>query len=155
MPVIFEGTEELKKIYLAQLEAKTIFVVRSQKATVYDEHFGEWWTGYMEQRRSKNITVRAITPDDPAAIHDERIDFMRNIFRTWVHPMDYTAPVEIDVYNDTVAVIEFREDKGISGFTVTNPLIAKAFKDMFALAEKGAKVDPVTHNHPWSLALTN
>jgi sugar-specific transcriptional regulator TrmB len=144
----FEGVDGLKDIYEDHIasSAKELFFVRTGKAGVYADHLGKWWAHYKRRRMEKGMVSHAITPDDPIAEHDAGADELIGIVRTWIRPEDYSAPVEIDVYGDTVAVISF--GKEIFGITVTNPQIAKAFLDIFRLAERGAQTIEVTHDHP-------
>ncbi len=141
-----EGIDGLKEIYEDHIvTGKSLQFIRSNQARDYVHHFGKWWGHYLTRRAKKKIRTTAITPDSPEANHDVRLDRVRNVTRLWVRPEDYAAPVEIDIYGDKVAIISF--GKEIFGIVIENEHVAQAFRDTFALAEKGAGTIDVGHNH--------
>lgn len=144
----FEGIEGLRQIYEEHIDspAKELFFVRTAKARVTRDHLGKWWAHYKRRRKEKGMVAHTLAPDDPEANHDPAQDKAFAIVRTWIRPEDYTAPIEIDVYGDTVAVISF--GKEIFGIAITNAHIAKAFLEVFRLAERGAGTITVKHDHP-------
>ena len=48
--------------------------------------------------------------------------------RTWLKPESYTAPVEVNIYGDKVALLAYGED--IMGVIIQNPPIAEAMRQM-------------------------
>lgn len=142
----FEGIAGLKSIYEEKLRATGVrYLIRSGVAEVYRQHFGSWFTRYLKRQSEMGIETIALTPDDPDAAHDPAIDEARRVVRTWIRTEDYTAPVEIDIYEQTVAIIVF--GKEIFGITLESALLAKAFIEIFHLVEHGAKSRPVSHDH--------
>lgn len=142
----FDGIEELKEIYNDHLASgEDMFFVRTNRAEDYRDLFGRWWGDYLKKRAEKGIISHGITPDDPHAVHDGNIDKKLGIVRSWVNPGDYTASVELSVYGDKVAVISF--GKELFGLMIEHKEIARALRDLFVLAEKGATTIEVRHEH--------
>lgn len=134
----YEGIDGLKAIYESQLEgAKEIWFLRANEASAYERHFGKWWAHFIRRRVERGIITHGLTPDTPEANHDPAVDKAWGVIRTWIRPEDYAAPVEIDVYGDTVAIISF--GKEIFGLTMENRVIAQSFREIFKLVRKGAE----------------
>lgn len=148
-PVIqfFEGTEGLRKIYEDKLlpGTPTHHFIRPLRANVYEHAFGRWFVHYLERRAKLGITTYALTGDDADANHDPKIDAQRKVVRTWLRPQDYTTPIEIACYRDKVAIISY--GKEIFGIVIESQHFSKAIKDLFSLAEKGAKTLKIEHDH--------
>lgn len=144
----FEGVEGLRELYEDKLTSgvKELYFVRSSRAEVYQEAFGKWFTHYLQRQSALDIKVYSLTVDDEEANHDPAIDKARNVIRTWIRPEDYTAPIEIDSYGDKTAIISF--GKEIFGIMIESAPIACAVKELFLLADKGARTTKILHDHP-------
>lgn len=141
-----EGAEGLKDIYDAQIAAKEdVYIIRASTGPIHQQVFGKWWAHHLNKKAELGIRTFALTPDHATGIHDKAADEARHVFRTWLRPEDYVAPVDINVWGDTVAIISYGKD--IFGITMRNKDIAEAFRSLMKLAEKGAKSDPPTHDH--------
>lgn len=142
----YDGHEALQDLYNGCIDAhdKRMVFVRPGPVKVY-EKFGNWFGDYMKRRIKAGIRVDAITPDDPETVHDSEVDKSRNFHRTWVNMGDYSAPVEFLAYGDTLGIISY--GKEIFGLSLENPVIAEGFKQLFALARKGAETIEVKHDH--------
>lgn len=145
---MFEGVEGLRKMYEDKFEsgAKELHFIRTARAETYRETFGTWFTHYLKRQTESGMKAYAITVDDEYTNHDPAIDAARNVVRTWIRPQDYTAPVQIDAYGDRVALFCF--GKEFFGIIIESALLATAIRDLFKLADKGAKTITVTHDHP-------
>ena len=67
---------------------------------------GEYMREYRTERAAAGITTRPISPDLPRSRHNTLVNKKYNISdRAWLHPADYTANVEWDVYGDRVSII--------------------------------------------------
>jgi hypothetical protein len=143
----YAGVEELKRMYDASLKTKggKAFLVRANDALTHPHHFGKWWAHFLNRRSKNGTTYHALTTDHKAALHDPKIDSAKKIIRTWLRPEDYMAPIDIHVNGGVVSIVSY--GKEIFGLTIENAEIAKAFMDLFALAEKGAQGIEVTHQH--------
>lgn len=148
-PIIkfFEGVEGLRKIYEDKLlpGTPTHHFIRPLRANVYEHAFGRWFTHYLLRRAKLGITTYALTPDDIDANHDPKVDACRKVIRTWLRPQDYTTPIEIACYRNKVAIISY--GKEIFGIVIESQHFSKAIKDLFRLAEKGAKTLNIKHGH--------
>lgn len=149
-PVIrfFEGVEGLREMYEDKLSSgvKDSYFIRTARAEEYRETFGKWFTHFLKRQTALGIKATALTVDDEFTNHDPDIDAMRNVTRIWLRPQDYTAPVQIDVYGDKVSIFSF--GKEIFGVLLESKPIATAVREIFQLAEKGAKTLEITHDHP-------
>jgi sugar-specific transcriptional regulator TrmB len=149
-PIIrfFEGIEGLRAMQEDKLEsgAKELYFIRTARAEEYRETFGTWFAHYLKRQADLGVKAYAITVDDEYTNHDPAIDKARNVIRTWIRPQDYTAPIQIDTYGDKVSILAF--GKEIFGILIESAPLATAMKDIFKLADRGAKTIEVTHNHP-------
>lgn len=134
----FKGKGELKKIYEEQIDSKkTIYFVRSPADIAY------YGFDYIHNVRLtpavKYGTQRyGLVPDGPEAYPTREKDRNSNLKRTWIAPEDYTAKVEWTIFGDKVSVISFGKE-GI-GMIIESPQIAESMRQIFKLAEAGAKV---------------
>lgn len=144
----YEGADGLRKLYEEKLEptaAKEFRFIRPLQANVYSNVFGKWFGYFLERRAELGIKTFAITPDDSVANHNPKIDSARGVTRTWIRPEDYTSHVEINTHGDKTEMISY--GKEIFAFVIENAYVAKAIRDLFVLAEAGAKTINVKHDH--------
>lgn len=143
----YEGEAGLKKIYEDTLAVadKKAYLVRTHNAMVYSDLFGDWFRSYLERRAAKGITLYALTPDHFDACHDPAIDAARKMVRTWIRPEDYTTQMEVTIFGNTTCFISY----GIETFAIAleHAPLAQAMKELFALAEKGARTLSIIHDH--------
>lgn len=143
----YDGVEGLKEIYESHITSgnRELRFIRTASANSYSDTLGKWWAHYLRRRQESGVKVFGITPDDAAANHDAALDLARGFQRHWVTAEEYSAPIEIAIYGETVAIISFGRE--IFGMTMTGHNIALAFKQLFGLAQKGADATVVTHDH--------
>lgn len=143
----YEGEEGLREIYEDTLrtQSKDAYLVRANNALVYSKVFGEWFGAYIKKRAQRGIMIHALTPDHYDANHDSTIDKKRNLKRTWLRPQDYSTQMEINLYGDKTCFISY--GKEIFAIVLEHAPLAKAMKELFALARKGAEHIVVTHDH--------
>lgn len=136
-PVVryFQGVEGVRSIYEehVQLKNRSHFFFRPHKSEVYDRVFGPWFKDFLIKQREANIRVYGITPYDGIPRPN---DAQRNFHRTWVRADDYTVPIEIASYGNTVTIISF--GKEIFGLAIDHAPTAQAIKEIFLLAKRGA-----------------
>ena len=132
----FEGKDGLEKIYEDILRTRQpVDIVR----TPADEgYFGQVLYRYLDRRAELGIPSRLLAPALPgpmrwAAANDARL---KRIV-TWMPPAAYTAPVEVSVYGSKVAFISFGDEA--VGTIVESPQIAEAMRQLYALAQIGAR----------------
>lgn len=132
----FQGIDGIKEIYDDTLRTrKEIYLLRSplDKDLMSDEYLRK----YKAKRAKLCIKTNVLSPDVPSATRDIESDKQHNINRTWLPKNAYTAPVEIDIYGDKVALISFGEEA--IGTIIESPQIAEAMRQLFVLAQAGAK----------------
>lgn len=74
-----------------------------------------------------------ITPDLSTGVTSSNGDERSNLTRTWVKQEDYDAPVEWSVSGSSLLIVLFGAEP--HAMTITNPLIADAFKQLWVLLD--------------------
>ena len=131
----FQGADGIKEIYNDTLRTRQdIYLLRSplDKDLMSDEFFQK----YKSQRSKLGITTYILSPDVPGATRDPESDKNNLIKRTWLPKDTYTAPVELDIYGNKVALISFGEEA--MGTIIESPQVADAMRQLFALAQAGS-----------------
>lgn len=133
----FRGEEGLRDMYNDIV--RTGREVHLLRTYADEDYFGDWLYDFMEQRARAGISTKALVPFDLnsftwAKKNNERL----NRITAWYPREAYTAPVEISTYGDKVAIISFGEEA--VGTILESPQIAQAFRELWAMAEVGAKV---------------
>lgn len=134
----YEGKDGMKKIYEDHLKSKAdLYFVRTPE-DIDESFFGDYLYEYMERRAAAGITAHGLAPDYPSAVAwAKKNDKKLNRKMTWYDPEMYSAPVEISIYGNKVAFISFGEE--IVAAVIESPQIAQAMRDMFGMAQGGAK----------------
>jgi hypothetical protein len=134
----YEGIDGLRKVYEDHLvSGSDIYFVRTAEE-IEDANIGEMQKLYMEKRAEVGIPAHGLAPNYPAEVawakkNDKRLK--REM--TWYDVSQYTAPVEISVYGNSVAFTTF--DETIVTAVIDSEQIATAMRDMFLMAQGGAK----------------
>ncbi|MDX9893502.1 MAG: helix-turn-helix domain-containing protein [Patescibacteria group bacterium] len=143
----FEGASGLKQIYddiLATLKnSETFYLIRAAYEPVYKEKMIPIIDDFIKKRVKKNINVVALTPADELAEEkttNTQADQAILFDRTLVDKKKYSQPVEIDIYGDKIAMLSFGQE--LIGTIIESPQISGALKEIFILAQKGAKLKP-------------
>ncbi len=144
----YEGVDGLRQLYeekLAPTASKEFRFIRPLQAGVYRDVFGKWFGHFLAKRAEMGIKTYAITPDDPDANHDPKIDKERGVTRTWIRPEDYASHVEVNTHGDRTELISY--GKEIFAVAIEDAYIARAIRDLLVLADRGAKTIEVKHDH--------
>lgn len=132
----FQGKDGIEEIYDDTLRTrKEIYLLRSpdDKDLMSDEYLQI----YKGRRAKLGITTHTLSPDVPSATRDPENDKANLIDRTWLPKGAYTAPVEMDIYGNKVALISFGEEA--MGTIIESPQIAEAMKQLFVLVRASLK----------------
>ncbi|MFH1207485.1 MAG: helix-turn-helix domain-containing protein [Patescibacteria group bacterium] len=136
----FEGIEGMKQIYDDILEeGQDIQLVRANYEPVFEKQIVPIVNNFIKTRMKHNQKVTAITPmNERANPKNRKPDDDKTILmqRNWVSAEKYSAPVEIDIYGDKVALLSF--SKELVGVIIESPQISEALKQVFELARLGA-----------------
>ncbi len=81
-----------------------------------------------------------ITQDILEAPVNPAIDRGTNLTRTWIQADDYAAPVEWSVSGDELLIVSFEQEA--SAIRIKNPVVAKAFKELWQLLDRSIRHDP-------------
>jgi len=136
----YEGLSGLQKIYDDILRTnKDFLLIRAGEEPVYiTQVIPELLDKFIKKRVRQDIYVDAITPIDQLT-EDRKINDQKNLYnRTAIPKNDYTAPVEINIYGDKVAILSY--GKELIGFIIESPQIAQSLKQLFSLIKKGAMI---------------
>ena len=128
----FYGQEGVKMIYDKILATgETFYFVRSR----YDEIFNfEALEEFKEARVAAGIHSEDITPSEFTTNNNKEMKEKFLLTRTLLPPGDYDCPVEIDIFGDNVAFINYQKD-GMSTL-IESPEIADAMRQLFLFAKK-------------------
>lgn len=134
-----EGIEGVKEVYLDTLRVKKdIYLLRTRADRLLgnDIDADSFLKHYREQRPLMGINTYALTPVTKRAKQNVKTgrDKAINFHRTWMPEEDYTAPVEIQVYGDKVAMISFGETAMAT--IITSPVVAEAMRQMLKVMMK-------------------
>lgn len=88
----------------------------------------------------------AITPDLSTGTTSSEGDKRSKLTRTWVRQEDYNAPVEWSVSGSSLLIVLFGSEP--HAITITNPLIAEAFSQIWHLLDTCLRAMPYYKNLP-------
>lgn len=133
-----EGIEGVKEVFRDNLRVgKDIYFIR----TIADEALsGKKGDNFLHEYRDQlpilGIHTYGLTPITSEAKKKVKTgrDAAINFHRTWMPAEDYTAPVEIQVYGDKVALISFGETEMAT--IITSPTIAEAMRQILKIMMK-------------------
>jgi len=131
----YEGKETLNKVYQDHLDTgETVYFVRTPSDETF---FGEELYDYMEERAAKGISSEGIAPYTKGRVaYSKANDAKLRRKMTYCAPGAYKAPVEISIYGNKTAFISF--GKEVVASIIDSPQIARAMKELFAMAQAGA-----------------
>ncbi len=130
----FYGQDGIKTIWNKVVTTKKpYYFVRSR----YDEQADfEGLDKFKKARVAAGIESENITPSEFTNYSDAEVKKW-GVNRTFLPPAEYDSPVEIDIFGDNVAFINYAKD-GMSTL-IESPEIADAMRQMFLFAKKYIK----------------
>ncbi|MEI7521933.1 MAG: helix-turn-helix domain-containing protein [Candidatus Saccharibacteria bacterium] len=132
----FQGIDGIKEIYNDTLRTRQdIYLLRSPLDQ--DLMTLDFYDKYRKQRSRLGIKTHMLSPSNDSNTRNEETDSLHNIFRTRLPKNAYTGSVEMSIYGNKVALISFGEEA--IGMIIESPQIANAMKQLFHLAQVGAK----------------
>jgi predicted transcriptional regulator len=130
------GHDAVINAYQQQINLRQpVFFVRSQ-ADVSSMGFDEMHKIRMSPAQF-NQQRFGITPGDMPGAKNLEVDKRSNLNRTWVSREDYTAPVEWSVSGSMLLIVLFGKEP--HAITITNPIIADAFRQLWHIMDGGLK----------------
>lgn len=130
----FYGQEGVKMIWDKIISTKkTLYFVRSKYDEVADKEALE---EFKKERVAANIEAENITTSAPSNVAKDLAKKML-LTRTCLLPDEYNSPVEIDIFGDNVAFINY--GKGGMSTLIESPEIADAMRQVFLFAKKYIK----------------
>lgn len=127
----FYGQDGVKMIWDKVIAAKApYYFVRSRYDVIAD---GEALEQFKKRRVEAGIVSENITPSEFIELSNKESGKWL-LSRTILPPEEYDSPVEIDIFGDNVAFINYSKD-GMSTL-IESPEIADAMRQMFLFAKK-------------------
>lgn len=130
-----QGREGLKEIYRGHIEAGGD--IKAFRTPADEQYYGEDLREYFKARADKGIHADLISPHQPGMEGFDKEEATDNRTISWIPAEAYTAPVEVAVYGNRVAMTSFGEEA--VAMVVESPQIAQAMKQIFDLAKLGAE----------------
>ncbi len=122
-----DGIKEILKDTLRS-EPSKIYLIRTAADSAQDDFISR----YREARKKKNIHTYALTPDYPYARRNAAEKDEQLLVHRVMMPRDaYQASVEIDIYGDKVAFVDY--GSGGTSTIITSPAIASAMRELFEM----------------------
>jgi len=136
---IFEGTEEVKKLYMDTLKYKGEMLIYN-RVTKYREDILKWLVEfYVPERVKLGLTVRAIVNRDEASLQHMASgkEFARV---TRFVPQDkFPFRIEVMIYGDKISFFTCEKGGPQFGMIIESKVIAETQRSLFDLAWEGAK----------------
>lgn len=130
----FQGKDDIAIIYkeMSNTKGEIVFIHSSSSVDFFS--FDVLHNLRMMAVNNK-VPRKAIVADGPRAPIDyKEKDPLVYLTRTWLAQNEYTAPVEIGVYDNTIYIISFGQEA--IGLTIESPQISDAFKQILNLLSK-------------------
>lgn len=141
----YHGNELVASLYKSQAQKEQpIYFIKSRADIPV--------MGYETMNRVRHLPAKndieryGITQDAPEAVANPAIDRETNLTRTWIDCDDYTSPVEWSVAGDELLIINF--EKEASAIRIKDPLVARAFKELWQLLDRSIRKDPAYRKLP-------
>ncbi len=131
----YEGKDGIKEVYEDTLTSSE--EIRAY-ATIDDVHgtLTNYFPKYYQRRAKKGISIRGIIPKTRLGIERAKLDKVEKRETALVPPDKYYFSPEINIYDDKVMIVSWREELGI---TIQSKEIADAMKKIYELAWAEAK----------------
>jgi sugar-specific transcriptional regulator TrmB len=133
----FEGREGIIQLYEDSLRSKSgIYAYGSSEDELryLPEYFPEYWN----RRVRAGIPITTLMPDtDRNKKHSQDTDAV-HLRKSYLFPEAYRTPLEIDVYDNKVVLMSFKEWFGVM---IESAVIASAMSNLLKLARDGTKND--------------
>ena len=145
---LLNGKDGLRETYEDALASgvSEVAIIRPRKRSISTRrYFGRWFDEYQKRRLRAGIKIAALTSDDAESNHDESRDAANLYARTWMNPGDYSSQTEIRIYGNKIVCISYGEE--LFALTIEHEDFAQALRDIYRLAERGARTLPVVHDH--------
>lgn len=132
-----EGTEGIKEVYLDIIRTKKdVYFLRTEADEGFwgrNKELSEFLDNYRRQRVALGMRIYALTPAAPTPIKHFRTggDKAWNFERVWMPRDAYSAPTEIQVYGDKVALIAYGETQMAT--IIASPAIAEAMRQILTI----------------------
>lgn len=129
-----QGVDGIKTVLRDILATKdSVYLVRTRADSSTGIPY-EYFVDYRQKRADLGIHTYALTPKTPRAVESAKDDEAQLFHRTWFNSESYTAPVEIDVYGNKVALISYGGTQMAT--VIQSPLIAEAMRQLIIFMQQ-------------------
>lgn len=131
----YDGWEQVKQIYWETLQAEEIFALGSlSHISDIQEAF---LNTYVQGIKTRGIVFHDILPQSSAEqVGKQWKQILKGFYDYQVVPSNFDEfETDILIWDDNIAIVAL--EKPIFGTVITNPPLAKTFRTMFALMQKG------------------
>lgn len=132
-----EGIEGIKEVYIDILRTKKdVYFLRTEADEELwgsSKELRDFLDSYRKQRVILGMHIYALTPAAPSPIKHVKAggDNSWNFERVWMPRDAYSAPTEIQIYGDKVALIAYGETQMAT--IITSPAIAEAMRQILKI----------------------
>ncbi len=134
--VFFEGKDGIKEMYRETVREKPSEILEYNASFIFGAFPDYTPDEYVKDRKRENIRARRIAPDDENWRRHAARDKEELSVTKLLSPEDFNPPVEINIYQDKVAIMSY-EDK--LGLVVESKGIAKTMRQIYELLWKRLK----------------
>lgn len=127
-----QGIDGIKEVYTDTLRTRSDIYLLRTTADMPDLGL-EYLEAYRQKRAEADIHTHALTPITEIGLKNQRSGRDKELLfhRTFLPDGSYTAPVEIDVYGNKVALICFGDTQMAT--IIDSPAVATALRQVFEL----------------------
>lgn len=127
--LFFEGEEGIKKIYGDTIKERPKKILEFNTSEIH-KNFPDFPEEYLLQRKNNIIKAMRIAPDDNIWKRHKRLD-KEELSETKLLPYEeYDIPIEINIYNNKVAFMSYRDKFGL---IVESEDIARSMKKIYEI----------------------
>lgn len=135
---IFEGVEGLKDIYEDTLREKKTISALLTTAEIEPEMYSYLTRSYAPKRAKAGIKAKVILASGKKAGEYEKKNKKELRETRVVSSQKFPFKLEVDIYGDKIAFINYKKEETLMGIIIKNPLIAQTAQAWFNLAWQGA-----------------
>ncbi len=130
-----QGEDGIREVFADILRTgKDVYFIRT--STHIQTLPSSFYVDHRERRAKQGIVTYALMPVSASGIrnYSDGTDERTNYHRTFYNPNDYSAPAEIQIYGDKIAMVSYGGTQMAT--IITSPAIAEAMKQILILLAK-------------------
>lgn len=136
---IYEGIEGIKEVYNDTLKEKATISAILQTSEVEPKIYSWLTRHYAKKRTELGIWANVIVAQDSKSKDYIRKNEKEHRETRSVPKERFPIGIEVDIYGDKVAFINFKKGQDLIGIIIHNPLIANTMRALFSLSWEQAQ----------------